>query len=33
MILEFEKPVRELEARIAELHRLAGSHEGLRGEV
>ena len=33
MILEFEKPVRELEARIAELHRLAGSHEGLHGEI
>jgi acetyl-CoA carboxylase carboxyl transferase subunit alpha len=33
VILEFEKPVRELEARIAELHRLAGSHEGLHGEI
>ena len=33
MILEFEKPVRELEARIAELHRLAGSNEGLHGEI
>ena len=33
MILEFEKPVRELEARIAELHRLAGSNEGLQGEI
>ena len=25
--------VRELEARIAELHRLAGSNEGLQGEI
>ena len=33
MILEFEKPVRELEARIAELHRLAGSNEGLQEEI
>ena len=33
MILEFEKPVRELEARIAELHMLAGSNEGLHGEI
>ena len=33
MILEFEKPVKELEARIAELHRLAGSNEGLQGEI
>ena len=33
MILEFEKPVRELEARIAELHRLAGSNEDLQGEI
>jgi acetyl-CoA carboxylase carboxyl transferase subunit alpha len=33
VILEFEKPVRELEARIAELHRLAGSNEGLHGEI
>jgi acetyl-CoA carboxylase carboxyl transferase subunit alpha len=32
-MLEFEKPVRELEARIAELHRLAGSNEGLQGEI
>ncbi|MDP8971844.1 MAG: acetyl-CoA carboxylase carboxyltransferase subunit alpha [Actinomycetota bacterium] len=32
-MLEFEKPVRELEARIAELHRLAGSNEGLHGEI
>ena len=33
MILEFEKPVKELEERIAELHRLAGSNEGLQGEI
>jgi acetyl-CoA carboxylase carboxyl transferase subunit alpha len=33
VILEFEKPVRELEARIAELHRLAGSNEDLQGEI
>jgi len=33
VILEFEKPVRELEARIAELHMLAGSNEGLHGEI
>jgi acetyl-CoA carboxylase carboxyl transferase subunit alpha len=33
MILEFEKPIKELEARIAELHRLAGSNEELQGEI
>ena len=33
MILEFEKPVRELEARIAELHRLAGPNAELQGEI
>ena len=33
MILEFEKPIRELEARIAELHRLAGSNEELQDEI
>ena len=33
MILEFEKPIKELEARVAELHRLAGSNEGLQGEI
>ena len=33
MILEFEKPVKELEARIAELHRLAGSNEELQDEI
>jgi acetyl-CoA carboxylase carboxyl transferase subunit alpha len=33
MILEFEKPIKELEARIAELHRLAGSNEELQDEI
>ncbi len=33
MILEFEKPIKELEARIAGLHRLAGSNEGLQEEI
>ena len=33
MILEFEKPVKELEARIAELHKLAGSNEELLDEI
>jgi acetyl-CoA carboxylase carboxyl transferase subunit alpha len=33
VILEFEKPVKELEARIAELHRLAGSNQDLQGEI
>ena len=33
MILEFEKPVRELEARIAELHRLAGPNQDLQEEI
>ena len=33
MILEFEKPIRELEARIAELHKLAGSNEELQDEI
>ena len=33
MILEFEKPVKELEERIAELHRLAGSNEELQDEI
>ncbi len=32
-MLEFEKPVRELEARIAELHRLAGPNQDLQGEI
>ncbi len=33
MILGFERPVRELEERIAELRRLAGPNEGLVGEI
>jgi acetyl-CoA carboxylase carboxyl transferase subunit alpha len=33
VILEFEKPIKDLEARIAELHRLAGANAGLRGEI
>jgi acetyl-CoA carboxylase carboxyl transferase subunit alpha len=33
VILDFEKPVKDLEARIAELHRLAGSNEGLQEEI
>jgi acetyl-CoA carboxylase carboxyl transferase subunit alpha len=33
VILEFEKPVKDLEARIAELHRLAGSNEELQDEI
>ena len=33
MILDFEKPIKELEARITELHRLAGSNEGLQEEI
>ena len=33
MILEFEKPVKDLEARIAELHRLAGPNQELQGEI
>lgn len=33
MILEFERPVKELEERIAELRRLAGSNVGLVGEI
>ncbi len=33
MILEFEKPIRELEARIAELHRLAGPNADLQEEI
>lgn len=33
MILEFEKPVKELEARIAELHRLAGPNQDLQVEI
>ena len=33
MILDFEKPIKELEARIIGLHRLAGSNEGLQEEI
>ena len=33
MILEFERPVKELEARIGDLRRLAGANEGLQGEI
>jgi acetyl-CoA carboxylase carboxyl transferase subunit alpha len=33
VILEFEKPIKELEARIAELHKLAGSNEELQDEL
>ncbi len=33
MILEFEKPVKELESRIGDLRRLAGENEELQGEI
>jgi len=33
VILEFERPIRDLEERIAELHRLAGSSVGLQAEI
>ncbi|MCA3748108.1 MAG: acetyl-CoA carboxylase carboxyltransferase subunit alpha [Rubrobacter sp.] len=33
MILDFERPIKELEERIAELHRLAGESEGLQAEI
>ena len=33
MILEFERPIRDLEERIAELHRLAGPSSGLQAEI
>lgn len=33
MILEFERPVKELEARISDLHRLAGPSEDLQAEI
>jgi acetyl-CoA carboxylase carboxyl transferase subunit alpha len=33
VILEFEKPIKDLEARIAELHRLAGPNQELQGEI
>jgi len=33
VILEFERPIRDLEDRIAELHRLAGPSAGLQAEI
>ena len=33
MILEFERPIKELEERISGLHRLAGGSEGLQVEI
>ncbi|MDQ3588666.1 MAG: acetyl-CoA carboxylase carboxyl transferase subunit alpha, partial [Actinomycetota bacterium] len=33
VILDFERPIKELEERIAELHRLAGSSAGLQAEI
>jgi acetyl-CoA carboxylase carboxyl transferase subunit alpha len=33
VILEFERPIRDLEERIAELHRLAGPRSGLHLEI
>jgi acetyl-CoA carboxylase carboxyl transferase subunit alpha len=33
VILEFERPISELEERIAELHRLAGPSAGLQAEI
>ena len=33
MILEFERPIRDLEERIAELHRLAGPSAELQAEI
>jgi acetyl-CoA carboxylase carboxyl transferase subunit alpha len=33
VILGFEKPIRDLEERIAELHKLAGSNEELQDEI
>ncbi|MGB3634128.1 MAG: acetyl-CoA carboxylase carboxyltransferase subunit alpha [Rubrobacteraceae bacterium] len=33
MILDFEKPILELESRIADLHRLAGESEELQAEI
>ena len=33
MILEFERPIKELEERISGLHRLAGESEGLQAEI
>jgi acetyl-CoA carboxylase carboxyl transferase subunit alpha len=33
VILEFERPIKELESRIEELHRLAGSRQELQDEI
>ena len=33
MILDFERPIRDLEERISSLHRLAGSSEDLQSEI
>jgi acetyl-CoA carboxylase carboxyl transferase subunit alpha len=33
VILEFERPIKDLEERIAELHRLAGPSAGLQAEI
>ena len=33
MILDFERPIKELESRISELHRLAGESVGLQAEI
>jgi acetyl-CoA carboxylase carboxyl transferase subunit alpha len=33
VILEFERPIKDLEERIAELHRLAGPRAGLQAEI
>jgi len=33
VILEFERPIRDLEERIADLHRLAGPRSGLQAEI
>ena len=33
MILDFERPIKELERRISDLHRLAGESEGLQAEI
>ena len=33
MILDFERPIKELESRISDLHRLAGESEGLQAEI
>ena len=33
MILDFERPIKELESRISDLHRLAGESSGLQAEI